>query len=134
MINKEQLLKELTFKATRSSGPGGQHANKTSSRVELYWTVATTSAFSGDEVTLLTEKLAHRLTKEGVLYLASQSSRSQHKNKEEVIRRFFALLEVAVQVPKVRKKRRPSKMAKLKRLYAKKSQAEKKANRKKPEY
>lgn len=134
MISKEQLLTELSFKATRSSGPGGQHANKTSSRVELYWSVAASSAFSEQEITLLSNKLAHRLTKEGVLQLASQTSRSQHKNKEEVIRRFFALLKVAVQVPKVRKKRRPSKMAKLKRLYAKKAQAEKKAKRKKPDY
>lgn len=133
-VNKDQLLTELTFKATRSSGPGGQHANKTSSRIELYWTICATEAFSENEKTLLIEKLAHRLTKEGVLQLASQTSRSQHKNKEDVIKRLFALLEVAVQVPKVRKKKRPSRMAKLKRLTAKKVQSEKKANRKKPDY
>lgn len=133
-MNKEQLLTELTFKATRSSGPGGQHANKTSSRVELYWTPLESTAFGAVEIALIQEKLSHRLTKEGVLQLASQTSRSQHKNKDDVVKRFFSLLEIAVQVPKVRKKKRPSKMAKLKRLKAKKVQSEKKANRQKPDY
>lgn len=121
-MNKELLLTELTFKATRSSGPGGQHANKTSSRVELSWGMYESAAVSGVELELLKEKLSHRLTREGVLLLASQTSRSQHKNKEDVIKRLFALLEVAVQRPKVRIKKRPSKMAKLKRLNTKKVQ------------
>lgn len=129
---KEQLLTELTFKATRSSGAGGQHVNKTSSRVELYWEVRVSQAFSSEELDRIKEKLAHRITKEGVLQLASENSRSQHKNKEDVIKRLLALLEVAIVPPKVRKKRRPSKMAKLKRLKAKKQHSEKKANRKKP--
>lgn len=133
-VNKEQLLTELTFKATRSSGPGGQHANKTSSRVELFWSIVETTAVTEIELALLKEKLAHRITKDGVLQLASQTSRSQHKNKEDVIKRFFALLEVAVIRPKIRKKRRPSKMAKLKRLNAKKVQSDKKVNRRKPSY
>lgn len=133
-MDKEQLLTELNFKATRSSGPGGQHANKTSSRVELYWSIKDTTAFSETQLELLQVKLAHRITKEGVLQLASQTSRSQHKNKEDVIKRLFALLEVAVQRPKIRKKKRPSRMAKLKRLNAKKVQSEKKINRRKPDY
>jgi len=131
-VYKEQLLTELTFKATRSSGAGGQHVNKTSSRVELYWEVSVSQAFSSEELDRIKEKLAHRITKEGVLQLASENSRSQHKNKEDVIKRLLALLEVAIVPPKVRKKRRPSKMAKLKRLKAKKQHSEKKANRKKP--
>jgi ribosome-associated protein len=133
-MNKELLLTELTFKATRSSGPGGQHANKTSSRVELSWAMYESAAVTEVELELLKEKLSHRLTKEGVLLLASQTSRSQHKNKEDVIKRLFALLEVAVQRPKIRIKKRPSKMAKLKRLNAKKVQSEKKVNRRKPSY
>jgi len=133
-MDKEQLLTELSFKATRSSGPGGQHANKTSSRVELYWTIDETSAFNETTIELLKEKLSHRITKEGVLQLASQTSRSQHKNKEDVIKRLFLLLEVARQRPKARKKKRPSKMAKLKRLKAKKVQSEKKEHRRKPSY
>ncbi|MDE0598175.1 MAG: alternative ribosome rescue aminoacyl-tRNA hydrolase ArfB [Dokdonia donghaensis] len=133
-MHREQLLQELSFKASKSSGPGGQHANKTSSRIELNWSLPETLAFTEEEIVRLTDKLAHRLTKEGVLQLASQASRSQHKNKEDVIKRFFSLLEVAIQVPKVRKKKRPSKLAKLKRLKAKKEQSEKKANRKRPDF
>lgn len=133
-MNKEQLLAELNFKATRSSGAGGQHVNKTSSRVELYWEVSNSQAFSIEELDRIKEKLTHRITKDGVLQLASENSRSQHKNKEDVIKRLFSLLEVAVVPPKVRKKRRPSKIAKLKRLKAKKQHSEKKINRKKIEY
>lgn len=132
-LDKDLLLTELTFKATRSSGAGGQHVNKTSSRVELYWSLKNTRVFSEEEVTRLHAKLSHRLTKESVLQLASQHGRSQHKNKEDVIKRFFSLLEVALIKPKVRKKKRPSRMQKLKRLNAKKRQAEKKASRKRPE-
>lgn len=133
-MDKNQLLTELTYKATRSSGAGGQHVNKTSTRVELYWSLENTQAFSEDEISRLREKLSHRLTKDGELQLASQDSRSQHRNKDDVTKRFFSLLEVAIIPPVIRKKRRPSKMAKLKRLKAKKQHAEKKANRKKPEY
>ena len=132
-MHKDQLLSELTFKATRSSGAGGQHVNKTSSRVELYWDVNETKAFTEEEIDRLREKLSHRITKDGILQLASQTSRSQHKNKEDVIQRFLNLLQVAVIPPKVRKKKRPSHMQKLKRLKAKKQQSEKKANRKRPE-
>lgn len=133
-MDKEQLLSELTFKATRSSGPGGQHANKTSSRVELYWSLETTKAFSEDELELLKKKLSHRITNDNVLQLASQVSRSQHKNKEDVIKRLFDLLKEAVQPDKIRKKKRPSRIAKLKRLKAKKMQSEKKENRQKPQF
>ncbi|TVZ52729.1 alternative ribosome rescue aminoacyl-tRNA hydrolase ArfB [Dokdonia sp. Hel_I_53] len=131
-MNKKQLLSELHFKATRSSGAGGQHVNKTSSRVELSWNTSETEAFTNEELVRIKEKLSHRITKNGLLQLSSEASRSQHRNKEEVINRFFGLLEVAIVRPKVRKKRRPSKVAKLKRLMAKKQQAEKKQNRKKP--
>ncbi len=133
-MNKSKILKELTFKATRSSGAGGQHVNKTSSRVELFWDVLQTTAFSTEEVSYIQEKLSHRITKEGVLQLASENSRSQHTNKAEVIKRLFSLLEVAIIPPKVRKRKRPSKMAKLKRLKAKRQNSEKKANRKKPDF
>ena len=133
-MNRTQIINELTFKASRSSGAGGQHVNKTSSRIELFWDVNKTQAFTVEQVCYIQDKLSHRITKEGILQLASESSRSQHKNKAEVIKRLFALLEVAIVPPKVRKKRRPSKMAKLKRLKAKKQHSEKKANRKKLDF
>lgn len=133
-MDKELLLSEITFRATRSSGPGGQHVNKTSTRVSLSWSLEHTQAFSQDEIYRLREKLKNRLTKENVLQLASSHSRSQHRNKEDVIKRFFSLLDLGLHKSKPRKKTRPSLAAKRKRLKAKKAQSDKKTNRKKPDY
>ena len=133
-MDKELLLSEITFRATRSSGPGGQHVNKTSTRVELSWSLDHSQAFTQEQLYRLRERLKNRLTKEHVLQLASSHSRSQHRNKEDVIKRFFALLDLSLQKPKPRKKTRPSLAAKRKRLQAKKIQSDKKANRKKPDF
>lgn len=133
MFDKTLLISELHFKATRSSGPGGQHVNKTSTRIELQWALDESKVFSEEEKLRIQKKLAHRLTKENKLQLASSLTRSQFKNKQDVIRRFFALLEVAIQVPTTRKKRRISRTAHIKRLQSKKIHSQKKANRKKPE-
>jgi len=133
-VNKELLLTELTFKATRSSGPGGQHVNKTSTRVELYWSLEDSQVFSENQKVRLREKLHNRLTKEQILILASGQTRSQLKNKEHVTKRFFELLEEAVTPPKRRKKSRPSYSSKVKRLASKKQHSEKKSNRKKPNF
>lgn len=133
-MNKELLLNELTFKASRSSGAGGQHVNKTNTRIELFWPLDTSLYFSEEEKSRLREKLQNRLTKEQILILSSGQSRSQLKNKEHVIQRFFELLETALIRPKVRKKSKPSRASKLKRLQSKKQLSEKKANRRKPEH
>ncbi|MDX8552009.1 MULTISPECIES: alternative ribosome rescue aminoacyl-tRNA hydrolase ArfB [Tenacibaculum] len=130
-MNKEQLLKELNFKAVRSSGAGGQHVNKVSSKVELSFTIEDSLGLSDKEKALLLKNLANRLSKEHTLILSSQESRSQHRNKELVTERFFNLLAQALVVPKVRKATKPKKAAIAKRLDAKKQQAEKKENRKK---
>ncbi|UTD15426.1 aminoacyl-tRNA hydrolase [Tenacibaculum mesophilum] len=130
-MNKEQLLKELNFKAVRSSGAGGQHVNKVSSKVELSFTIEDSLGLSDKEKALLLKNLANRLSKENALILSSQESRSQHRNKELVTERFFNLLAQALVVPKVRKATKPKKAAIAKRLDAKKQQAEKKENRKK---
>lgn len=133
-MDTERLLNELAFKATRSSGPGGQHVNKTSTRVELSWSLKLSKVFTDEQKALLESKLHNRLSKDGVLLLASQNSRSQHKNKEDVIERFVNLLEKSLERPKKRKKTKPSKAAKIKRLSNKRAQSEKKANRRKPDY
>lgn len=130
-MNKEQLLKELNFKAVRSSGAGGQHVNKVSSKVELSFTIEDSLGLSDKEKALLLKNLANRLSREHTLILSSQESRSQHRNKELVTERFFNLLAQALVVPKVRKATKPKKAAIAKRLDAKKQQAEKKENRKK---
>jgi len=88
-LNTEKLIKELNFKATRSSGAGGQHVNKVSSKIELFFDLENTIQFSEKEKNLLLKNLATRLTKENMLLLTCDESRSQHKNKELVIKRFF---------------------------------------------
>ncbi|OYX23659.1 MAG: aminoacyl-tRNA hydrolase, partial [Flavobacteriales bacterium 32-35-8] len=88
MFDKDALLNELTFKATRSSGAGGQHVNKVSSKIELVFNLLESSVFNEEQKERLQNKLQSRLTKEGVLMLQCDESRSQHKNKELVIKRF----------------------------------------------
>ena len=128
----EVLLNELTFKATRSSGAGGQHVNKVSSRIELSFDLKNSQALSDDEKGRLLEKLASRLTKEGFLLLSCSESRSQHKNKAIVIERFLEVIKENLKVRKPRKKSKPSKSAIEKRLKIKKEHALKKADRKPP--
>lgn len=126
------LLSELKFKAVRSSGPGGQHVNKTSSKVEVTFNVIDSEALSEKQKERIKEKLKTRITQEGNLILSSSATRSQHKNKTKVIERLIKLLEESLKVSKPRKKTKPSKGAIEKRLKSKKQNALKKANRKPP--
>ena len=131
-MNKETIYKELHFKAVRSSGAGGQHVNKVSSKVELYFDLSSSEAFTEKEKQLLHKNLSNRINKEGILKIYSSESRSQHTNKEKVVKRLFKIIEKGLIVPK---KRRPTKMSraqKIKRLDNKTKHATKKILRKKP--
>jgi ribosome-associated protein len=132
-LDKNGLLSELQFKGLRSSGAGGQNVNKVASKVELSFNVRTSQGLSDEEKNRILEKLSSRLTREDVLILQSDTTRSQHKNKKLAIERFFDLLEKAVKVPKRRKKTKPGPGAVQKRLKAKKLSAEKKSHRQKPD-
>lgn len=131
-MNKGNLIKELKFKAVRSSGAGGQHVNKVSSKVELIFDLLNSMEFSEEEKELLQKNLKTKLTKETVLLLQCNESRSQHKNKELIIKRFFEIISNGLKVPKKRKATKPSKASIKKRLEKKKNQAFKKALRRKP--
>ena len=133
MFDEQALLSELQFKAVRSSGAGGQHVNKVSSKVVLSFDLTNTQVFSEDQKTLLFKNLATRLTSNGLFILQSDESRSQHKNKTLVIKRFLELMNKGLIVPKKRKPTKTPKSVKLKRLAKKRQQSEKKANRKPPE-
>ncbi len=133
-LNKEQILKELRFKAIRSSGAGGQHVNKVSSKVELSFVAQLSEGLTHTEKERLLLKLGNRLNKEGGFILQCDEARSQHKNKQIVIKRFFDLLKKALEVPKTRKRTKPSKSSVEKRLKSKKIDSSKKANRKKPDW
>ncbi len=133
-MNKELLQSECDFKAVRSSGPGGQHVNKTSTKVMLHWDLDNSAVFTDDQKERLKQRLASKLTSENQLVLSFDQSRSQHKNKEEVFKNLAQLLEKALIIPKKRKKTKPSLASKRKRLESKKRNAEKKANRKPPNF
>lgn len=133
-MNTDLLRQEVTYKATRSSGPGGQHVNKTNTRVELYWNLEESQALSDLEKDRLRTALANRLNRDGQLVLSASRTRSQLKNKKQVTEKFLSLLERRVKPPRVRKKTRVPKSVKRRRLKNKRFNSEKKANRRKPEY
>ena len=131
-MNRDDIIQELGFKAVRSSGAGGQHVNKVSSKVELTFDLQNSTALSEIEKTRLLKKLAHKLTKDNLLMLQCGETRSQHKNKGLVIQKLMAILEANLRVDKPRKKTKPSRSAIEKRLKSKKRAALKKLNRGKP--
>jgi len=120
---------ELAYRATRSGGPGGQHVNTSSTRVELAWDVDASPSLSDEQRARIREKLANRISGEGTLLLAASEHRSQHQNKEAVTERFVELVRQALVVPKKRKKTRPSAAAREERLRAKKHRSEVKKRR-----
>ncbi|CAL2104049.1 Peptidyl-tRNA hydrolase ArfB [Tenacibaculum sp. 190130A14a] len=130
-MNQEQIYNELEFKAVRSSGAGGQHVNKVATKVELSFSIPNSLGLSDTEKERLLKNLANRLSKEHILTLTSQESRSQHRNKELVTKRFFELLKKALIKPKPRRTTKPTKASVKRRIEAKKQQSEKKENRKK---
>ena len=132
MFYEEAILHELTFKAIRSSGSGGQHVNKVSSKVELTFNLSESLLFDDDQKERLLRKLQNRLTKEGVLILQCGESRSQHKNKGIIIKRFFSIIDTDLIIPKKRIRTKIPKSVIRKRLKNKRNRSEKKANRKKP--
>ena len=131
-MDKERIVQELEFKAVRSSGAGGQHVNKVSSKVELYFDVAASKALSENEKERIYTKIGNRLTKENVMILYSDTSRSQHKNKDLVIQKFMDLIRSALTVAKKRRKTKPKRSAVEKRLKSKLKKAQKKSLRGKP--
>ena len=132
MPDYEALKQELAFKAVKSSGPGGQHVNKTASKIILNFDVENSQALSEEEKSRILMKLASRITNSGEIILESGETRSQHKNKELVTARFLERIQKALIKEKPRKKTRPTKASKLKRLRSKKLKSDKKANRQKP--
>lgn len=123
---------ELVFTASRSGGPGGQHANKTSSRVTLHWALDASAAFSDFEKMRLRQRLASRLNSEGVLQLHVEETRQQSRNKEIACERLVTLLRDAL---KTQKKRRPTKRTKAsqrRRMDEKRARGDIKKMRKNP--
>lgn len=120
---------ELSFRFSTSSGPGGQHVNKSATKVTLLFDVANSPSLPEDVRARLLTKLANRLDKEGVLQLQVQSSRSQHRNREAAVSLFQQLLAEALKRQKKRRRTKPSATANEKRLTEKKKRSERKKDR-----
>lgn len=115
---------ELSFRASRSGGPGGQHVNTSSTRVELVWNVVASPTLTEPQRARILERLANRINAAGELSLAESGSRSQFQNRETVTRRLIELLREALHVPRARRKTRPPRAAHERRLQAKKRRSE----------
>ncbi|MFU8839095.1 MAG: alternative ribosome rescue aminoacyl-tRNA hydrolase ArfB [Nitriliruptoraceae bacterium] len=123
---------ELELRAARSSGPGGQSVNTTDSKVELRWDVANSAALSTTQRDRVRERLASRLTRDGVLILTGSEHKSQHRNREAVLARFRSIVGEALTPPRPRRRTRPTRASKERRLQSKKHRAELKRLRKPP--
>jgi ribosome-associated protein len=133
-MDKDKIISELSFKAVRSSGAGGQNVNKVSSKVVLTFDLNNSQTLSEEEKERSQKKLKSKLTLDGILILNCDEDRSQLKNKEIVIKRFLELIEKSLVIPKERKATKIPKSVIEKRLKDKSSNSEIKQNRKKPDF
>jgi len=128
-------LSELSFSASRSGGPGGQHVNTSSTRIELWWDLAASPSLDDESRARVASRLASRLVDEGrLLRLVSSGSRSQAQNRAEVIERFRSVLAAALREVKPRKRTRPTKASKEQRLQGKRHRGETKRQRRPPSH
>lgn len=123
---------ELDFVTSRSSGPGGQNVNKVETRVTLRFDVINSKALSDEQKRRITNRLATRINKQGILQVSSQKARSQAGNRVLALDRFAELLQRALQRRPVRKKTRAPTSARERRLEAKKRRGRLKQGRSRP--
>ena len=131
-MNREQVIREIRFSFSRSGGPGGQHANKVATKVQIALDLENSMAFSEAEKQRLLRKLEKKLSAEGELRMSCDSTRSQGENKRIVLERLLDLLEEKLKMEKRRVPTKTPRSVKEKRLDKKRQQAYKKAMRRKP--
>jgi len=125
-------LTELEFRATRSGGPGGQHVNTSSTRVELWWDVAASPSLTDEQRLRLLNRLGSRLDSAGRLRLVSSESRSQLRNRESVTERLREVVARALTVPRPRRRTKPTRASKIAREEAKRRRSAVKRERRPP--
>lgn len=131
-ITSDQLSSEFVFTMSRSGGPGGQNVNKVNSKVTLQFDIQNSRILTAEQKQVISEKLSSRITREGLIVIPVQETRSQAENKEIAIGKFDMLLAKVFEKRKVRKATKPSKAARQKRLKKKKVVSEKKKWRGRP--
>jgi ribosome-associated protein len=112
-------VSELHYQFVRSSGPGGQHVNRSATQVELTFDLANSPSLTDEQKTRARAALKSYVDKDGILHLASQTFRSQWQNREDVNARFVELMRRALRVPKKRRPTRPTAASKERRLESK---------------
>ena len=120
---------ELTFRASRAGGPGGQHVNTSSTRVEILWNVDRSRALTAEQRSRLRGKLVGRIDSQGNVRVVASASRSQTRNREDAEERLAAMIRRALVLDKPRKKTRPHRGAVEARLFSKKLKSQKKQHR-----
>jgi ribosome-associated protein len=123
---------ELDVRVSRASGAGGQHVNKTSSRVEIFWNISGSRALSEEQRTRLLDKLSSRLTTEGSIRVVASDMRSQSRNRDLAEERLAEIVRRALIIPRKRKPTKPTRAAKEARLETKKRHSNKKRERRNP--
>lgn len=121
--------RELAFRATPGGGPGGQHVNRSATRIELWWNVRESTALSDEQRALLEARLARRLDRQGRLRLVSDARRSQSRNREAAVERLVKVLAAALHVAPPRKRTRPTRSSVERRLGEKKRRSDTKRAR-----
>jgi len=126
---RDCLIREVEYRTSRSSGPGGQHVNKTESRVELLWSPEESDCLNETQKMMVAARLGNRISQEGVLILVSAKYRSQYRNRADVTERFLDLVRASLVPVKRRRLTRPTRSSVEKRIQNKKLRGELKRSR-----
>ena len=129
IMDAEQLISEFAYRTSRSGGKGGQNVNKVETKVEARFDVAASAALTEEEKTWLLEKLAGKISAEGILSATNQTDRSQLTNKERATQKLLRIVEKALVKPKKRKRAPIPAGVKEARLEAKRRRSDVKAGR-----
>lgn len=131
-MEKDVILTEVSFKAVRSSGAGGQNVNKVASKVVLSFDLNQSKGLTDEEKVRLQHKIATKLTQDSLLIITSEEERSQFKNRAIAINKLIKCLDDGLKIPKARQKTKVPLSVNEKRLQAKKVMSVVKQNKKTP--